>query len=192
GNPFRQEWTADYGVPPFAEIDDGHYMPATKKAILELRADIDAIVDNPDAPTFENTIVAIDVAGGSLNKVLNVFGNITNTDTNDTLSELEAEIWPMLTREMNAINFNQDLFERVKTVYSQRDRLGLDEQDARLLELVHREFVRNGADLSPEVKTKVAAINEELSGLTTKFGRNLLLSTKAFKIEVTDEAELVG
>ncbi|HCE22419.1 MAG TPA: M3 family peptidase, partial [Hyphomonas sp.] len=98
---------------------------------LELRADIDAIVDNPDAPTFENTIVAIDVAGGSLNKVLNVFGNITNTDTNDTLSELEAEIWPMLTREMNAINFNQDLFERVKTVYSQRDRLGLDEQDAR-------------------------------------------------------------
>ncbi|WP_290497519.1 M3 family metallopeptidase [Hyphomonas sp. UBA4494] len=192
GNPFRQEWTTDYGVPPFAEIDDGHYMPATKKAILELRADIDAIVDNPDAPTFENTIVAIDVAGGSLNKVLNVFGNITNTDTNDTLSELEAEIWPMLTREMNAINFNQDLFERVKTVYSQRDRLGLDEQDARLLELVHREFVRNGADLSPEVKTEVAAINEELSGLTTKFGRNLLLSTKAFKIEVTDEAELVG
>lgn len=192
GNPFRQDWDTPYGVPPFADIEDGHYMPATKKAILELRADIDAIVNNPEAPTFENTIVALDTAGGSLNRVLGVFSNITNTDTNDTLSELEAEIWPMLTRETDAISFNDALFTRVKAVYDQRDRLGLDEQDARLLELTHREFVRNGAALSPEVKAEVAAINAELSGLTTKFGRNLLLSTKAFKIEITDEADLVG
>lgn len=192
GNPFRAEWDTPYGVPPFAEIEDAHYMPATKQAILELRAEIDAIVDNPDAPTFENTVVALDTAGESLYKVLNVFSNITNTDTNDTLSDLEAEIWPMLTRETDAINFNQGLFDRVKAVYDQRDRLGLDEQDARLLELTYREFVRNGADLSPDVKAEVAAINEELAGLTTKFGRNLLLSTKAFKIEVTDEAHLAG
>jgi len=192
GNPFRAEWDTSYGVPPFAEIEDAHYMPATKQAILELRAEIDAIVDNPDAPTFENTVVALDTAGESLYKVLNVFSNITNTDTNDTLSDLEAEIWPMLTRETDAINFNQGLFDRVKAVYDQRDRLGLDEQDARLLELTYREFVRNGADLSPDVKAEVAAINEELAGLTTKFGRNLLLSTKAFKIEVTDEADLAG
>jgi peptidyl-dipeptidase Dcp len=192
GNPFRAEWDTPYGVPPFAEIEDAHYMPATKQAILELRAEIDAIVDNPDAPTFENTVVALDTAGESLYKVLNVFSNITNTDTNDTLSDLEAEIWPMLTRETDAINFNQGLFDRVKAVYDQRDRLGLDEQDARLLELTYREFVRNGADLSPDVKAEVAAINEELAGLTTKFGRNLLLSTKAFKIEVTDEADLAG
>ena len=192
GNPFRQEWDTPYGVPPFAEIEDAHYMPATKKAILELRADIDAIVSNPEEPDFENTIVALDTAGASLNRVLGVFSNITNTDTNDTLSELEAEIWPMLTRETDAISFNDALFTRVKAVYDQRDRLGLDEQDARLLELTHREFVRNGAALSPEVKAEVAAINEELSGLTTKFGRNLLLSTKAFKIEITDEAELAG
>ena len=192
GNPFRQEWDTPYGVPPFADIRDEHYMPATKKAILELRADIDAIVSNPDAPTFENTVVALDTAGASLNKVLNVFSNITNTDTNDTLSDLEAEIWPMLTRETTAISFNEDLFKRVQAVYDQRDRLGLDEQDARLLELTHREFLRNGAALSPETKAEVAAINEELSGLTTKFGRNLLLSTKAFKIGITDEAELAG
>ena len=192
GNPFRQEWDTPYGVPPFAEIEDAHYMPATKKAILELRADIDAIVSNPEEPDFENTIVGVDTAGASLNRVLGVFSNITNTDTNDTLSELEAEIWPMLTRETDAISFNDALFTRVKAVYDQRDRLGLDEQDARLLELTHREFVRNGAALSPEVKAEVAAINEELSGLTTKFGRNLLLSTKAFKIEITDEADLAG
>ena len=192
GNPFRQEWDTPYGVPPFAEIEDAHYMPATKKAILELRADIDAIVSNPEEPDFENTIVALDTAGASPNRGLGGFSNITNTDTNDTLSELEAEIWPMLTRETDAISFNDALFTRVKAVYDQRDRLGLDEQDARLLELTHREFVRNGAALSPEVKAEVAAINEELSGLTTKFGRNLLLSTKAFKIEITDEAELAG
>ena len=192
GNPFRQEWDTPYGVPPFAEIQDAHYLPATRKAVLELRADIDAIVSNPDAPTFENTIVALDGAGASLDKVIRVFSNITSTDTNDTLRELEAEIWPMLTREQTAISFNPELFERVKAVYEQRDRLGLDEQDARLLELTHRDFVRNGADLAPGVKTQVAKINEEMSGLTTEFGRNLLLSTKDFKIEITDEAELVG
>ncbi|KJS34687.1 MAG: peptidyl-dipeptidase [Hyphomonas sp. BRH_c22] len=192
GNPFRQEWTSEYGVPPFSQITDAHYLPATKKALLELREEITAIVNNPDAPDFDNTIVALDQAGGSLNKVILTFNNITNTDTNDTLSELESEIYPMLTRETDAITFNPDLFKRVQAVYAERDRLGLDEQDARLLELTHREFVRNGAALSPEVKAEVATINEELSALTTEFGKNLLLSTKAFKLEVTDETQLAG
>ena len=192
GNPFRQEWTSEYGVPPFSQITDAHYLPATKKALLELREEITAIVNNPDAPDFDNTIVALDQAGGSLNKVIQTFNNITNTDTNDTLSELESEIYPMLTRETDAITFNPDLFKRVQAVYAERDRLGLDEQDARLLELTHREFVRNGAALSPEVKAEVATINEELSALTTEFGKNLLLSTKAFKLEVTDETQLAG
>lgn len=192
GNPFRQEWTSEYGVPPFSQITDAHYLPATKKALLELREEIAAIVNNPDAPDFDNTIVALDQAGGSLNKVIQTFNNITNTDTNDTLSELESEIYPMLTRETDAITFNPDLFKRVQAVYAERDRLGLDEQDARLLELTHREFVRNGAALSPEVKAEVATINKELSALTTEFGKNLLLSTKAFKLEVTDETQLAG
>ena len=192
GNPFRQEWSSEYGVPPFSEITDAHYLPATKKALLELREEIAGIVNNPDAPTFDNTIVALDLAGGSLSKVILTFNNITNTDTNDTLSDLEAEIYPMLTRETDAINFNPDLFKRVQAVYAERDRLGLDEQDARLLELTNRNFVRNGASLSPDVKAEVAKINEALSALTTEFGKNLLLSTKAFKLEVTDEAQLAG
>ena len=192
GNPFRQEWSSEYGVPPFSEITDAHYLPATKKALLELREEIAGIVNNPDAPTFDNTIVALDLAGGSLSKVILTFNNITNTDTNDTLSDLEAEIYPMLTRETDAINFNPDLFKRVQAVYAERDRLGLDEQDARLLELTNRNFVRNGASLSPDVKAEVAKINEALSALTTEFGKNLLLSTKAFKVEVTDEAQLAG
>ncbi|MEZ5997169.1 MAG: M3 family metallopeptidase [Hyphomonas sp.] len=192
GNPFREEWTGPYGVPPFAEIKDEHYLPAVKKGVLELRDEITAIVDNPDAPTFDNTIVALDQAGASLYKVMNVFGNITSTDTNDTLNALQAQIYPMLTRETDAINFNQDLFARVQSVYKDRDRLGLDEQDARLLELTYRQFVRNGAALSPEAKAEVAKINEELSSLQTKFGQNVLQSTKAFQIEVTDESQLAG
>ncbi|MCA8902794.1 MAG: M3 family metallopeptidase [Hyphomonas sp.] len=192
GNPFREDWTGAYGVPPFAAIKDEHYLPAIKKGVLEMRADIDAILSNPDAPTFDNTIVALDRAGASLSKVMNVFGNITSTDTNDTLNALQSEVYPMLTRETDAITFNDDLFQRVQAVYEQRDRLGLDEQDSRLLELTYRQFVRNGAALSPEAKADVAKINEELSGLTTQFGQNVLNSTKAFSIEVTDESRLAG
>lgn len=192
GNPFREDWTGPYGVPPFADIKDEHYMPAVKKGILELRAEIDGIVDNPDAPTFDNTIVALDRTGASLSKVMNVFGNITGTDTNDTLNALQSEIYPMITRETDAITFNKALFQRVQSVYEQRDRLGLDEQDARLLELTYRNFVRNGAALSPEAKAEVAKLNAELSSLTTQFGQNVLSATNAFSIEVTDESRLAG
>ena len=179
-------------MPPFAQISDAHYMPAAKKGILEMRAEIDAIVNNPEEPTFENTILALETSGQSLDKVMRVFGNITNTDTNDELNALEAEIYPMLTGERDAITFNTDLFARVQAVYNQKDRIGLDEQDARLLELTHRNFVRAGAALSPEVQAQVAEINTEMSKLTTQFGQNLLNATKAFKYEVTDEARLAG
>ena len=192
GNPFRAEWSGPYAVPPFAEIKDEHYMPAVKKGIVEMRAEIDAIVGNPEEPTFENTIVALEKSGKSLDRVIRVFGNITNTDTNDALNALEGEIYPMLTREQDAVTFNPKLFARVKAVYDQRDRLGLDEQEARLLELTHRNFVRAGADLAPEVQAEVAKLNAEISGLTTTYGQNLLNATNAFKLEITDPARLGG
>ena len=178
GNPFMQEWDTPYGVPPFSSIENGHYMPAIKKGILELRAEIDAIVNNPEAPTFENTIVALELAGELLGDVSSTFGNITGTDTDDELRALESEIYPMLTREYDAITLNPDLWARVKAVYEQRDSLDLDEQDARLLELRHRSFVRAGAAFTPEVKEQIADINAEMSALTTKFSQNLLLETK--------------
>ncbi|MBY9066283.1 M3 family metallopeptidase [Hyphomonas sp. WL0036] len=192
GNPFRAEWTGEYGVPPFAEIKNEHYMPAVKKGILEMRAEIDAIVNNPEEPTFENTILAMEASGKSLDKAVRVFGNITNTDTNDALNALEGEIYPMLTREQDAITFNPKLFARVQAVYDQKDRLGLDEQDARLLELTHRNFVRAGANLSPDVQAEVAKLNAEISGLTTEYGQNLLNATNAFKLEINDAARLGG
>ena len=192
GNPFLKEWKTPYGTPPFSEINDDHFMPATKAGILDLRAEIDAIANSDDAPTFENTIVALDMAGKQLSKVSSTFGNITSTDTNDTLRALETEIYPLLTREYNDVIFNEALFERVKAVYAEKASLNLDEQDARLLELTHRDFVRAGAALDKETKDRVAAINEEISELTTTFGQNLLKATTGFKLEITDPAELAG
>ncbi|MEO1101953.1 MAG: M3 family metallopeptidase, partial [Pseudomonadota bacterium] len=192
GNPFLQDWDTPYGVPPFADIEDSHYMPAINHGVLELRKEIQAIIENEEAPTFENTILALETAGGELNKVFFTFSNITNTDTNDTLRELESDVWPLLTRETDAITLNGDLYARVKAVYDERDSLGLDEQAARLLEITHRDFVKEGAALDPETKARVAEINEAIAGLTTQYGQNLLAETKDFKIEITDEADLAG
>ena len=192
GNPFLEEWDTPFGVPPFSRIEDGHFMPAIKKGVLEQRAEIDAIVNSPEAPSFDNTIVALERAGRLLNKAAYTFGNITGTDINDELRALQSEIYPMLTREFDAITMNDALYQRVKAVYDQRDTLGLDEQDARLLELTHRGFVRSGAALSPEVKEQVAEINAEISALTTKFGQNLLLETKAFTIELKSDEDVAG
>lgn len=192
GNPFMEEWDTPYGVPPFDSIDEGHFMPAMKKGILELRADIAAITGNPDAPDFDNTIVALELAGELVGDVASTFFNLAGTETNDEIKALQTELSPMLTREFDAINLNDKLFKRVQAVYAQKDELGLDEQDARLLELRHRAFVRAGAALDPEVKKQVAELNAEISGLTTKFGLNLLAATKDFKLKITDEAQTAG
>ncbi len=192
GNPFMEEWTTPYGVPPFARIENGHYLPAIKKGILELRADVRAIAENPEPPSFENTIVALETAGKTLDRVSSTFGNITSTEIDDELRGLQTEIYPMLTREFDAITLNGKLYDRIRTLYERSDSLGLDEQDARLLELRHRQFVREGAALNAETKAKVAEINAEISALTTKFGQNLLAATKAFKIEIKDEADTAG
>ncbi|HAY06781.1 MAG TPA: M3 family metallopeptidase, partial [Hyphomonas sp.] len=173
-------------------IRNEHFKPAILKGILESRAEIAAIVDNAEAPTFDNTILALERSGKSLNKVMGVFGNLSSTDTNAEIQALEAEIYPMLSTERDAVTFNPKLFARVKAVYDQRDRLGLDEQDARLLELTHRNFVRAGAGLSPDVQAEVSKINAELSGLTTTYGQNLLAASKDFKLVVTDETRLKG
>ncbi|MFK8017135.1 MAG: M3 family metallopeptidase [Gammaproteobacteria bacterium] len=192
GNPLVMEWDTPYGAPPFDKIDDAHFMPAMKKGIVDMRAEIASIVDSTQPPTFDNTIVALEKTGNLVSKVARVFSSLTGTERNDALSALESKIWPMLTREQDKITLNDTLFARVKSVYDQRATLDLDEQDARLLELTHRNFVRAGAALAPEVKTQVAAINAELSGLTTTFGQNLIRETKSFKINVTDEADVAG
>jgi len=192
GNPFMEEWDTPYGVPPFAAIEESHYLPAAKKGILEMRSEIAAILANPADPTFDNTILAMEKAGRLVNKVSTTFFNITGTELTDGLQELRIEISPMLSREYDAINLNTELFERVQAIYAQKDALGLGEQEARLLELTHREFVRSGAALNQDIKDQITEINAELASITTQFGLNLLAATKGFKIEVKDEALMAG
>ncbi len=146
-NPFFDEWDTPYGIPPFDLIRDEHYKPAFERGIEELRSDVAAIRDNPEAPSFENTIEALELAGESLTRVADTFNNINNTDTNDYLQELDVEMTPRLTREWDAIYLDEKIFARVNTLYEQRESLGLDEQAMRLLELTHLDFVRQGAAL---------------------------------------------
>ncbi|MEN0079705.1 MAG: M3 family peptidase, partial [Pseudomonadota bacterium] len=192
GNPFLADWETPFGVPPFDQIEASHYMPAMQRAILDLRQEIEAITNSADAPTFENTILPLETSGALVTKVVLTFSGVAATELDDDLRALQTEIWPMLTRETDAISLNPVLFDRVKTVYDARETLGLGEQEARLVELTYRDFVRSGANLEPETKAAVADINARLSELTTLFGQNLLASTKAFQLEITDEAMLEG
>jgi len=192
GNPLLGDWETPYGMPPFASVENSHYMPAIKQGILEMRTEIAAIVDNADKPSFENTIIPLEQAGATLSQAASVFFNISGTELDDELSALRTEISPMLSRENDAINLNDELFQKVLSIYQHIDELGLDEQDARLVELWHRRFVRAGAALGPDVKQQVTDINAEISELTTKFGLNLLAATKAFKLNIEDEAQTAG
>jgi len=191
-NPFFEEWDTPYGIPPFDRIRDEHYKPAFDRGIEELRIEIAAIRDNAEPPTFENTIEALELAGRSLLRVANTFANISNTDTNDFLKELEVEINPILTREQDAIYLDEKIFARVNAVYEQRDALGLDDQAMRLLELTHLDFVRQGAALDAAGRERMKEINARLSELMTVFGQNLLNETNAFELVVTDPADLAG
>jgi peptidyl-dipeptidase Dcp len=191
-NPFFEEWGTPYGIPPFDRIRDEHYAPAFDRGIEELRADIAAIRDNPEPPSFENTIEALELAGASLDKVAYVFNNITNTDTNDFLQELEVDISPRLTREEDAIYLDESLFARVDAIYRQRESLGLDEQALRLIELTHLDFTRAGAALDADAKARMKEINARISELNTTFAQNLLKETNAFELVVTDPDDLAG
>jgi peptidyl-dipeptidase Dcp len=191
-NPFFAEWDTPYGIPPFELIRDEHYRPAFEAGIEQQRADIASIRDNPEPPTFENTIEALELAGPLLTRVSDVFGNITNTDTNDALQELEVEIYPRLTQEQDAILLDEEMFARVKAVYDARESLDLDEQEMRLVELTYRDFVRRGAALDAEDKARMKEINARISELNTVFAQNLLKETNAFELHVSDEADLSG
>jgi peptidyl-dipeptidase Dcp len=191
-NPFFAAWDTPYGIPPFDRIRDEHFKPAFDRGIEELRAEIAAIRDNPEQPTFENTVEALELAGASLRRVADTFANITNTDTNDFLKELEVEINPILTRERDAIYLDEKIFARMNAVYEQREALGLDAQALRLLDLTHLDFVRQGAALDAAGRERMKEINARLSELMTVFGQNLLNETNSFELVVTDEADLAG
>lgn len=191
-NPLLKAWNTPFNIPPFDSIKDEDYMPAVNNAVKALRAEVEAITNNPDAPTFENTIVALEKTGDELSRIIRLFSSITGTDTNDELKALQVKIYPMLTREQDAISLNSTLYEKVAAVYASRESLNLDQHDARLLELTHRDFIRQGASLDAASKARLKDVNAEMSKITTNFSQNLLSETKSFELVVTDKKDLSG
>ena len=191
-NPLLTESSAPFGAPEFDKIEDAHYLPAFEAAIAEAKAEIDAIVANPDEPTFENTIEAMEYAGETLDRVAGIFYNLMESNTNDAMQETAEQISPMLTEYSMYVSLNNDLFQRVKAVYEKKDELGLEKDQLKILEENYKSFVRGGANLSDEDKALYSKWSEELSLVTLQFSKNVLAATNAYTLHVTDEADLAG
>jgi peptidyl-dipeptidase Dcp len=191
-NPLLNEFTTPFGVPPFEQIKTEHYLPAILEGIEQGRKEIAQIATNSETPTFENTIVAFDRAGTLMKRVMPVFSNLNEANTNPEMQKIEEEVTPILTRYRDDIYLNQDLFNRVKYINDLKDKLGLNPEQKKLLDNVYKAFVRSGAMLGEEDKKKLRAINEELSMLALKFGNNLLSENKSFKLVLDNEEQLEG
>ncbi len=191
-NPFFAEYTTPFGVPPFDQIKFEHYKPALLQGMEEGRKEIEAIVNNPEEPTFENTIVALDEQGALLRKVQIVFGGQNSVNTNDEMQALSREMSPLLSKYSDDINLNPKLFARVKAVYDKKDELGLDKEQMKLLEETYKDFVRGGANLSAEDQAKLRELNSKISMLQLTFGQNMLKETNAFKLVIDKQEDLSG
>jgi len=191
-NPLLTPWTTPFGVPPFAQIKPSHFVPAIKEGIAQQRRDVEAIATNPQAPTFANTIEALENTGELLNKVNPVFSNLQSSNTTAELQAINREIAPLLSALRDDIRLNPALFARVKTLWDQHARLGLTPVQAKLLEENHKTFVRGGANLTPDQKERFRAINAELSALGIKFGDNLLHDTNTYRLVIDKAENLAG
>jgi peptidyl-dipeptidase Dcp len=177
-------------VPPFDEIEEEHYLPAFRAAMAEEAAEIDAIVDDSEAPTFANTIEAFERAGKTLSRVRNAFFPVESAHSNDAIRQIARTIAPELSAHRDDIRLNRALYERVKAVYDQRDDLDLGPEQEKLLEETHKTFVRSGVNLDDDAQARLREINGELAVLSRQFGDNVLEETNAFEIYVTDEEDL--
>ena len=191
-NPLLTQQDTPYGVPAFDKVKIEHYMPAFDKAIAEYEAEVAAIVNNPEAPTFANTIEALDRCGGLLDNVIGVFFNVIEADGNDEMNAIAEEVSPKLSALSDGIILNDALFQRVKVVYEMRDELGLNDEQMRLLTETFKSFAQNGANLPEEKKARLKEINQELGLLSLQFGNNVVAETNAYQLFITDEAQLAG
>jgi len=191
-NPLLRPYETPFGVPPFDGIRDEHFRPAFAEAFQRHNREIAAIVDNPDEPTFANTIAALEHAGKLLADVGTVFGNLSSANATDSIKAIETDLAPVRAAHHDEIALNAKLFARVKTVYDSRSSLDLDAEDRKLLEETHKGFVRSGANLSPENKEKLKKINAEIAVLTTAFGQNILKETNAYELVVDRVEDLSG
>ena len=193
-NPFfdYKNWKTPHGTYPFNEIHAEHYMPAFEAAMKQGLQEIDEIANNPAAPTFANTIEAYEASGEMLTIVAGCFYNLTSAETNDTLQQIEMELSPKMSEYSATIRLNEKLFQRIKAVYEQRDKLKLNKAQMKLLEDIYESFANNGANLSPEDKQIYRELSSKLSKLTLQYGQNVLKATNAWTMLITDEALLAG
>ena len=181
-NPLLEEWTTEFGVPPFDRIKAEHFAPAFEAAIAEHKAEIEAIVASEEEPTFENTIVALDNSGIKLSEVGLIFGMLSSSDLTPAMEKVQDQMTPILEEHSSAIMLNDALFQRVKVVYDKRHTLGLDEVQMRLAEKTYNDFVRSGALLEGEAKERLKQLNAELAMLSVEFSKNLLAENSAFTL----------
>lgn len=191
-NPFFTASTLPYSVPPFDQITDEHYLPAFERGMEEELAEIELIASNPEPPTFENTIVAMERTGPILERVSRVFFNLNSAHTNPQMQEVQKTVSPKLAAHSDAIFLNGALFARVEALHAKRDELGLDPESRFLLERYHTDFVRAGARLSEDDKEKLRELNRELASLSTQFAQNVLQETINSAVVVDSAEELDG
>jgi len=189
-NPILAEWDTPYGVPPFDQIQEADYLPAFREGVAEHKVEVQAVIDNPDDPTFANTIEALERSGAQLTKASNAFFPVRSAHSNEEIRAIAAEIAPEFAAHFDDIRLNPDLYARVKVVYDQREELGLTPEQLKLLEEMNKGFVRSGIDLPEESKARLREINGEMAQLSQQFSQNLLAETNDFEMHVTDEADL--
>lgn len=192
GTIFYSEFDTPYGMPPFEQITNDDFRPAFDKGIEQQTKEIDAIVNNPEAPTFENTIVALDNSGAILTRVSRVFGGLKGAENNDTIQAIAEEMSPILSEHSDNISLNSALFERINTLYKESANHGLNTEQYRLLEKYYKDFVRSGIMLDDEQKDRLREINKDLSALSLNFGNNLLKETNNYTLVIDKEEDLAG
>ncbi|HJT16893.1 MAG TPA: M3 family metallopeptidase, partial [Thermoanaerobaculia bacterium] len=191
-NPFSAPSPLLFQAPQFDRITDADFQPAIEEGMKQHLAEIEAIANNPDPPTFDNTIVAMEKSGELLSRVQRVFGALSQSNTNPTLQKVQSEEAPKLAAHRDAIYLNPKLFERVKKIYDDRATLNLDPESNRLVERYYRDFVRSGAELPENQKTALRALNKEQSQLTTEFRKRVLAATNDAAVVVDTKEELAG
>ena len=189
-NPFFSAWNTPYEIPDFSRIKTEHYMPAFREGMARQKAEIDSIVNNPEAPTFENTILPYEYSGQLLGEVSRVFFNLSECENSPEMEAIEEEVTPLLAAHGDDIALNAKLFQRIKAVYDQRDNLGLNPEQMRLLEETYKGFVRGGANVPADQQERFRQLNEQIASLTMRFAQNVLKATNAYSKELPDGSKV--
>ncbi len=191
-NPLLQNFNTKYDTAPFSKINNEHFLPAFKKAIAMAKTEIDDIVNNNEEATFENTLETLEFSGEKINRISSIFFNLNSAETNDEIQKIAQEVSPLLSEFANDIRLNKKLFLKIKSVYDKKDSLILNKEQQMLLEKNYKAFVRNGANLNDDDKSKLREIDKNLSKLSLQFGENVLAETNTFELRITDEKQLEG